>query len=58
MEYHDQLDRARENGVDVPRMLIRPKTDISADARYIVKHLWIIFIILPFVLGVVLYVLK
>jgi hypothetical protein len=26
---------------------------VSADARYIVKHLWIIFVLLPFVLGLV-----
>jgi hypothetical protein len=27
--------------------------EVSADARYIVKHLWIIFVLLPFVLGLV-----
>ena len=29
----------------------RPKFDVSADARHIVKHMWIIFVLLPFVLG-------
>lgn len=33
-----------------------PRTDVSADAIYIasriVKHLWIIFVLLPFILGV------
>jgi hypothetical protein len=28
-----------------------PRTEVSADARKIVAHLWIIFVLLPFVLG-------
>ena len=28
-----------------------PHTDISADAKHIVKHLWIIFVLLPFVVA-------
>ncbi|HEY8224242.1 MAG TPA: hypothetical protein VIG25_03115 [Pyrinomonadaceae bacterium] len=39
-----------------------PRVDISADARYIsgriVKHLWIIFVALPFVLAVLFVILK
>src|SRR5271154_3953815 len=40
----------------------RPRTEVSADARYIagriVKHLWIIFVALPFVLGILIVILK
>ncbi|MGA8865816.1 MAG: hypothetical protein WB510_02560 [Candidatus Sulfotelmatobacter sp.] len=28
------------------------RTEVSADARHIVKHLWIIFVALPFVLAI------
>lgn len=28
-----------------------PRAEVSADARHIVKHVWIIFVLLPFVLG-------
>jgi hypothetical protein len=31
---------------------------VSADARHIVKHLWMIFVLLPVVLGIVLAILK
>ena len=38
------------------------RTEVSADARYIagriVKHLWIIFVALPFVLGILILILK
>jgi hypothetical protein len=30
-----------------------PRTEVSADTRHIVKHLWFIFVLLPFVLGIV-----
>jgi hypothetical protein len=30
-----------------------PRTEVSADARHIVKHLWIIFVLLPVLLGIV-----
>jgi hypothetical protein len=30
-----------------------PRTEVSADTRHIVKHLWMIFVILPVVLGIV-----
>jgi hypothetical protein len=35
-----------------------PRTEVSADARYIVKNLWIIFVALPFVLGILIVILK
>lgn len=39
-----------------------PRTEVSADARYmaaqIIKHLWIIFILLPVVLAVLYAILK
>jgi hypothetical protein len=35
-----------------------PRLDVSADARHIVKHLWMIFVLLPVVLGIVLAILK
>jgi hypothetical protein len=28
-----------------------PRTEVSADARKIVKNLWVIFVLLPFVTG-------
>ena len=31
---------------------------ISADAKYIVKHLWIIFVLLPVMLGVLFLILR
>jgi hypothetical protein len=58
MDYHNQLDRVKDDEIDAPRLPFRPKADISADARYIVKHLWIIFVIFPFILGLVLYILR
>lgn len=39
-----------------------PRNEVSADARYIagriVKNLWIIFVALPFVLGILIVILK
>jgi hypothetical protein len=39
-----------------------PRTEVSADARHvagrIIKHLWIIFVALPFVLGLLYAILK
>jgi hypothetical protein len=35
-----------------------PRTEVSADARHIVKHLWIIFVLLPFVCALLVYLLK
>jgi hypothetical protein len=37
----------RENPFD-------PRTEVSADARHLVKHLWILFVLFPIVLGVLL----
>lgn len=34
------------------------RSEVSADARYIVKHLWIIFVLLPLVLGILFAVLN
>jgi hypothetical protein len=34
------------------------RSEVSADARHIVKHLWIIFVLLPVVLGILLVLLK
>lgn len=28
-----------------------PRTEVSADVKHVVKHLWIIFVLLPFVFG-------
>ena len=28
-----------------------PRIEISADARQIVKHMWILFVLLPFIIG-------
>ncbi len=30
-----------------------PRAEVSADSGHIVKHLWIIFVLLPVVLGIV-----
>jgi hypothetical protein len=35
-----------------------PRTEVSADAQHIVKHLWIIFVLLPFILGLLYAFLK
>ncbi len=35
-----------------------PRTEVSADAKKIVAHLWIIFVLLPVVLGVLWAILK
>jgi hypothetical protein len=33
------------------------RSEVSADARHIVKHLWIIFVLLPVVLSILFWVL-
>lgn len=38
--------------------LLNPPPELSADARHIVKHLWIIFVALPFVLAVLFMILR
>ena len=49
----DQVDERREQLQERP---FDPRTEISADASHIasriVTHLWIIFVLLPFVIGV------
>lgn len=50
-----------ERGVGVYREEIKPfdpRTEISADARHIVKHLWILFVLLPVILGLVVAVIE
>jgi len=48
--------------IDPARTHRRPefnaRTEVSADARQIVKHLWIIFVALPFILAVLYEILK
>lgn len=34
-----------------------PRAEVSADARKIVKNLWIIFVLLPFVIGILFVIL-
>jgi hypothetical protein len=34
------------------------RSEVSADARHIVKHLWIIFVLLPVPLGILFMLLK
>lgn len=46
---------------DVTKSESRPfdcRVEISADARHIVKHLWIIFVLLPFALGLLFLLLQ
>lgn len=56
-EEHVQ-EHAKQYGSDHP---FNPRTEVSADAIHIasriVKHLWIIFVLLPFVVGVLLAIL-
>ena len=35
-----------------------PRIEVSADAKYITKHLWIIFVLLPFVVGLLYWLTK
>lgn len=35
-----------------------PRTDVSADARHITKHLWMIFVLLPIVFAVLYSILR
>ncbi len=35
-----------------------PRTEVSADARRVIKHLWIIFVAFPLVLGILFVILK
>lgn len=38
--------------------MFNPRTEVSADARHIVKHLWIVLAVLPFVLTILYEILK
>lgn len=35
-----------------------PRTEVSADARHIAKHLWILFAVLPVVAALLLWLLR
>jgi len=53
MDYHDDLERTRAVGkTQLQPIPFRPRSEISADARYIVKHLWIICVALPLIVVV------
>ncbi len=41
-----------DNPFDPRTEVSKDTIEVSADAKYIVKHLWIIFVLLPFVLAV------
>ena len=48
----------KENGgemSDYGSIPLNPRREVSADARHIVKHLWIIFVCLPALLGLLLW---
>ena len=53
---------AQHNMAKLSADLFNPRNEVSADARYIagciVKNLWIIFVALPFVLGILILILK
>jgi hypothetical protein len=53
LEEHRKAEAAR-----IAALPFNAKTDVSADARHIVKHLWIIFVLLPFALAVLFMILK
>jgi hypothetical protein len=45
----------RESSGQTPQESIKgfdPRTEVSADAHYIVKHLWTIFVLLPVVAAI------
>jgi hypothetical protein len=54
--------RRAEKAADLEANPFNPRTEVSADARHvadrIVKHLWIIFVVLPFVLAILYEILK
>lgn len=59
MEYHDELNQVRQDeAANLQPKPFRPRREISADARYIVTHLWIIFVVLPFVLAILYKILR
>jgi hypothetical protein len=54
--------RREPKALDIQSTPFNPRLDVSADARYlaghIVEHLWIIFVVLPFVLAILYELLK
>jgi hypothetical protein len=53
LDEHMKAEAAR-----VAALPFNPKKDVSADARHVVKHLWIIFVLLPVVLAILYSLLK
>ena len=43
---------------DQPQQSFDPRTELSKDAKHIVKHMWIILVLLPVVLGIALAIIK
>jgi hypothetical protein len=64
MEYQDAIEESRKRkqeaaaDIQVVSLSNRTMNEVSADARYIVKHLWIIMVVLPFVLAILFAILK
>ena len=50
--------RDEEAQVEHYQRPFNPKSDVSADAKYIVRHLWIVLVLLPIILGVLYEFLK
>ena len=56
--YSDAAKQEREASVANPDIILAfdQRTEVSADAKYIagriVKHLWIIFIVMPLIIGI------
>jgi hypothetical protein len=44
-------DRARKRA-ELQDNPFDPRTEVSADAKHVVKHLWILLVLLPFTIGV------
>jgi hypothetical protein len=51
----DRLSKKRQAMQEDP---FDPRTEVSADAKKIVSNLWIIFVLLPFVMGVLYLILS
>jgi hypothetical protein len=56
------LAKHNTDTTELAEVPFRPRTEVSADAQYIaeriIKHLWIIFVLLPVVLGIIFEILK
>ncbi len=62
-EIQRRVDEHKEaEAAKVAALPFNPKTDVSADAKHVagqvVKHLWIIFVLLPVVLAILYSLLK